>query len=63
MKLHLLGDSKQMQGIQAGDRSRQVQELGVRQEVDTEGRVIKLHPGLFLLRLQKGRTARSSFGK
>ena len=34
VKLHLLGDSKQMQGIQAGDLLRQVHELGVRQEVD-----------------------------
>jgi len=34
VKLHLLGDSKQMQGIQAGDLLRQVQELGVRQEMD-----------------------------
>jgi len=34
VKLHLLGDSKQMQGIQTGDLLRQVQELGVRQEVD-----------------------------
>ena len=34
VKLHLLGDSKQMQGIQAGDLLRQLQELGGRQEVD-----------------------------
>ena len=34
VKLHLLGDSKQMQGIQTGDLLSQVQELGVRQEVD-----------------------------
>lgn len=34
VKLHLLGDSKQMQGILAGDLLRQVEELGVRREVD-----------------------------
>ncbi|WP_214608074.1 MobF family relaxase [Geoanaerobacter pelophilus] len=34
VKLHLLGDSKQMQGIQAGDLLKQVRELGLRQEVD-----------------------------
>jgi conjugative relaxase-like TrwC/TraI family protein len=34
VKLHLLGDSKQMQAIQAGDLLRQVQELGGREEVD-----------------------------
>ena len=34
VKLHLLGDSKQMQGIQAGDLLRQVEALGMRQEVD-----------------------------
>ena len=33
-KLHLLGDSKQMQAIQAGDLLRQVEALGARQEVD-----------------------------
>ena len=33
-KLHLLGDTKQMQGIQAGDLLRQVRELGERREVD-----------------------------
>jgi conjugative relaxase-like TrwC/TraI family protein len=33
-KLHLIGDSKQMQAISAGDLLRQVQELGVRGEVD-----------------------------
>ncbi len=34
VKLHLLGDSKQMQGIQAGDLLRQVRELGLKEEVD-----------------------------
>lgn len=34
VKLHLLGDAKQMQGIQAGDLLRQVRELGLNQEVD-----------------------------
>ena len=33
-KLHLLGDTKQMQAVEAGDFLRQVRELGVRQEVD-----------------------------
>jgi len=32
-KLHLLGDTKQMQAVQAGDFLRQVEELGVRREV------------------------------
>ncbi|MBU5612174.1 MobF family relaxase [Geomonas azotofigens] len=34
VKLHLIGDSKQMQGIQAGDLLRQVRELGLKEEVD-----------------------------
>ena len=34
VKLHLLGDSKQMQAILAGNLLRQVEELGVRREVD-----------------------------
>ena len=33
-KLHLLGDTKQMQGIQAGDLLRQVRELGEQGQVD-----------------------------
>ena len=34
VKLHLLGDGKQMQGIQAGDLLRQLRESGLRGEVD-----------------------------
>lgn len=34
VKLHLLGDSKQMQAIQAGDFLNQVRELGERRELD-----------------------------
>jgi hypothetical protein len=34
VKLHLLGDTKQMQAISAGDFLKQVQELGVAQEVE-----------------------------
>ena len=34
MKLHLLGDTKQMQAIGAGDFLKQVQELGVGREVE-----------------------------